>query len=93
MSDDTRRRVHRKLTPPAKEIVKNSTASLGPFRNITEGDEVSVYLPGRKTATRVKFKYADDHGNLTVVDPRNNGLRTVTPDAVKTIHRKKKGTR
>lgn len=50
------------------------------------GGQVTVRLPGRKTNTRCRVCRIDDT-TITVVDPKNGNLRTVSRDAVRRIHR------
>lgn len=80
----------RKTRAAANGIVKNETATIDGRLKLTAGREATVLLPGRTNRVRAKFLYADDHGNLVFVDPRNGGLRTVRPDAVRTVHTKPK---
>lgn len=69
---------------------RSEQADLGPRRKLRRGDIASVKLPGRTTRVKAKFLYVDDDGNLTFADPRNGGLRTITPDAVGPIHRERR---
>ena len=51
-------------------------------RLVERGDELTVRLPGRKTATRVRFLYADEQvATVTVADSHGGGSRTVSVDA------------
>jgi hypothetical protein len=63
------------------------SADLGPHRKLTKGDEAEVRFNGSKRRTRARFHHADQHGNLTFIDPSRSAMRTVTPDQVGTIHR------
>ena len=57
---------------------------------IEPGREVDALLPGRKTYKRVRVHRVLPSGALVVVDPRNNGLRTIDRDRVRTVHYKEK---
>ncbi|MGE3449722.1 MAG: hypothetical protein AB7H92_19305 [Microbacteriaceae bacterium] len=68
-------------------MTRHTTYRLAPRRVLHTGDEARIRLPGRKNAVRARFQHADEHGNLTFTDPRTGGSRTVTADAVLSIHR------
>lgn len=63
---------------------------LAPRRVLRAGGEAMIRVPGRETLLRARFLYADDRGFLTFVDPRNNGLRTISVDDVDTVCRTSK---
>jgi hypothetical protein len=50
---------------------------------MTPGSEAMVVLPPRTRAARMRLHRIELNGNLTFIDPRNGGLRTVPPEAVK----------
>lgn len=54
------------------------------------GREVSALLPGRTTYKRVRVLRVEPNGDVTVVDWRNGGARTIHPDRIKTVHYKRK---
>lgn len=58
-------------------------------RRIEPGQEAQVLFRPRKTRLRARFVRFEVNGDLTFVHPRNGGLRTVKPDDVGTVHRKK----
>ena len=74
-----------KTTPDLPE--RTYEVDLGPRRKLRAGMVAKVRLPGRGHNVTARFLYADEQG-LAFADPRNNGRRTVTPDAVKSIPRK-----
>lgn len=61
--------------------------TIGPRRHLRAGDEATIALPGRKRNVRARFRYADEHGNLTFTDSRTGAARTVPADAVVRLHR------
>lgn len=61
-------------------------------RRVVAGQPISVYLPPRKTALRVTFRQAwrtADGREWVDVQLPNGNSRTIRPDAVKTVHRKR----
>ena len=54
------------------------------------GREVDALLPGRSTYKRVRVIRVEANGDVTVVDWRNGGARTIHPDRIRTVHYKKK---
>lgn len=81
----------RRTSPPPVKLVREENVTLDGHRHrLTPGAEATILLPTRKDGLRCVFRYADADGNLTFVDPRNGGLRTVRPEAVKTVHYKQK---
>jgi hypothetical protein len=50
---------------------------------VTPGSEAMVVLPPRTRAARMRLHRIEPNGHLTFIDPRNGGLRTVAPEAVK----------
>lgn len=55
--------------------------------DLHRGVECAVILPRRVRTTRLRYLRTEPDGTLTFVLPKNGGLRTVHPDAVKTIYR------
>jgi hypothetical protein len=79
--------VTRRTSRKTVDLGHSDTIRLGPHRVLERGDEATVMLPERTLGLRMRFVRADSDGNLTFAHPRNNGLRTVTPDKVRAIHR------
>lgn len=77
-------------TPPPNLPEKLPEFRLGPRQILRAGMEAKVKLPGRATLVRARFLHADLRDQLTFVDPRTGGLRTVRPDAVSSICRSTK---
>jgi hypothetical protein len=50
---------------------------------MSPGSEAMVVLPPRTRAARMRLHRIEPNGHLTFIDPRNGGLRTVPPEAVK----------
>lgn len=61
-----------------------------PNVKIGPGVEVDALLPGRTTHKRVRVIRVEQNGDITVVDWRNGGARTIHPDRIRTVHYKKK---
>jgi hypothetical protein len=60
---------------------------------VTPGCDVAVVLPPLIKAKRCRLLRVEPNGDITVIHPRNGGLRTVHPDAVRRVYEPKAGSR
>lgn len=59
--------------------------------DLAPGIEAGVVLPPRRKSTRMRLHRVEPDGSLTFIHPRNGGLRTVTPEAVRKVYEPKVG--
>lgn len=81
--------VRRTSTRPPVIEGRSTSYRLGPYRVLNAGDEADVRFPGRKNRKRAVFKFAT-RDTLVFMSPFTGGMVGVAPDAVGTIHEKRK---